>query len=121
MYKRQGEDHERGKSVKVGHAQAARISGNFRIVPLNGEGDRSIAEHTEIVAIVGVLRNPLAGKDQVLPESLFEASVELITNCLLYTSLLVRDLRRARARKPAARGVGHPAGRILSLSLIHIS
>lgn len=31
-----------------------------------------------------------------------------------HARLLVRDLRRARARKPAARGVGHPAGRILS-------
>jgi hypothetical protein len=73
-----GEDHERRKAVEVRHAHAARISGNFRVVPLNGESDRRVAEHAEIVAVVRVLRDPLAGKDQVAPESLLQASVEFI-------------------------------------------
>jgi len=58
-----GEDHERRKTMQVRHAHAARISGNFGVVPFNGEKDRGVAEHTEIVAIVRVLRDPLARKD----------------------------------------------------------
>jgi len=64
--------------MDIGHAHAARISGNFGVVPFNGERDRSVAEHAEVVAIMCVLRDVLARKDQVLPECLLEASVEFI-------------------------------------------
>src|SRR5208282_2223657 len=55
--------------MKIRHAHAARISGNFRVVPLNGESDRRVAEHTEIVAVVRVLRDPLAGKTRYRPKA----------------------------------------------------
>ena len=59
------------------HAYAPRISGNLRIVPFNGVSDRRVAENAEVEAVVRVLRDPLAGKDQVLAESLLQAGVEL--------------------------------------------
>ncbi len=73
-----GEDHLRRKAMQVRNSHASRISGNFGVVPFNRESDRSVAEHAEIVAIVRVLRDPLAGKDQVAPESLLDPSVEFI-------------------------------------------
>ena len=73
-----GEDHERGEAMDIGHAHTPSISGNLGVVPFNGERDRSVAEHTEVITIVRVLRNPLARKDQVLPERLLNPGMEFI-------------------------------------------
>ncbi len=73
-----GEDHECRKAMDVWYAHAACISRNFGVVPFDGEGDRRVAEHAEIVAVVGVFRNPLAGKDYVLSESLLNPGVEFV-------------------------------------------
>src|ERR1019366_1493263 len=64
--------------MQVRYAQATRFSRNLGVVPLDREGERSVAEYSEIVAIVGVLRDPLSRKDQVVPESLLDAHVEFI-------------------------------------------
>ena len=56
-----GEHHLRGEAVQVGNAEAAGVSGNFRIVLLDREGDRSIAQHAEIVAIVRPGKMPARG------------------------------------------------------------
>src|SRR5271169_1111752 len=64
--------------MQVRYAHPARISGNLGVVPFNREGDRSVAEHTEIVALVRVLRDPLAGKHQIPSESLLEPGMEFI-------------------------------------------
>ena len=47
-------------------------------MPFNGESYGSIAEHAEIVAVVRVLGDPFARKNQILSESLFEAGMEFI-------------------------------------------
>ena len=73
-----GENHERREAMDVGHAHTARISGNFGVVPFDGESDRSIAENAEVVAIVRIFRDPLAGKDQVFSKGLLESSMEFI-------------------------------------------
>ena len=64
--------------MQIRDPYATRVSGNFCVMPFNWESDRGIAEHAEIVTVVRVLRNPLPGKDQVLAESLLQASVEFI-------------------------------------------
>ena len=48
---------------KFGTLDAPGISGNFGVMPFNGESDGSIAKHAEIVAIVRIFRDPLAGKN----------------------------------------------------------
>ncbi len=73
-----GEHHERGKSVEVRNAHAARVSWNLGAVPFNREGDGCSAQHAEIVGIVCVLPDVLTGKDKVLPESLLQPRVEFI-------------------------------------------
>jgi len=75
--------------MDVRHAHTARISGNLRVVPLDRESDRSIAEHAKVVAIVGVLRNPFTGKDEVFPECLLDP-------CMVF-------IAKARAQRPACR------------------
>src|SRR5580693_928056 len=64
--------------MDIGHAHAPRVSGNLRVVPFNGESDRRVAEHAEVVAIVSVFRDVLTGKYQESPERLLDASVELV-------------------------------------------
>ena len=64
--------------MDIGNADPAGISGNLGIVPLNGKRDWSIAQHAEIITIVCVLRNPFAGKHQVLAKRLLDSRVEFI-------------------------------------------
>ncbi len=47
-------------------------------MPLNGEGDRSVAKNAEVVTIVRVLPDVLSGKNNVLAEGLLDAGVKLI-------------------------------------------
>src|SRR5580692_1165023 len=74
-----GKDHERREAVDIWHAHAPRISRNLGVVPFNRKRDRGVAEHAEVITIVCVLRNPLARKDQVLPERLLDAGMEFIS------------------------------------------
>ena len=63
---------------KFGHADAAGVSGNLGVVPLDRKGDRSGAEHAEVVGVVGVLPDVFAGEDDILSEGLLKAGVEFI-------------------------------------------
>src|SRR5208282_1147036 len=103
------EDHQHRKAMEIRNAHAARIPGNFGVVPFNREEDRGIAEHAEIVAIVRVLRDPLAGKDQVAPESLLQASVEFIAKAGTQRPAHSRGTEKKRGQDsiaPAASGAG---------------
>src|SRR5580693_1379169 len=71
--------HKRGEAVEVRHAPADCVAGDFGIVPFNREGDRRIAQHAEIVAVMRVLPNVLASQYEILPERLLEAGVEFIS------------------------------------------
>ena len=64
--------------MQARHFQAARVSRNFGVVPLNRKRDWSIAKHAEIVAIVRVFRDPLPGKHQVASKGLLQADVKFI-------------------------------------------
>ena len=68
------------KPWKVRHAGADRIAGNLRIVPLDRESDRRVAQHAEVVRPVGVLPDVLAVDHQVFSESLLQAGVEFIAD-----------------------------------------
>ena len=52
--------------------------GNFGIVPLDREGDRSIAEHAEVVAVVRVFPDVFAIEHDVLAEGLLKPGMEFI-------------------------------------------
>ncbi len=64
--------------MKIRYADASGITGNLRVVPFNGEGDRCRAEDTEIVAVVGIFPDVLSGEDNVAPKRLLETDVEFI-------------------------------------------
>ena len=74
-----GEDHQRGESMEIWHAHTPRKSRNLGSVPRNREKDGGVAEYAEIVCIVGVLPDVLAGEDQIPAKRLLETGVELIT------------------------------------------
>src|SRR6202035_5138065 len=57
-----GEDHQRREAMEVGHAHPARISRNLGAIPFNWESDRRCAQNAEVIGVVGVLPDVLAGK-----------------------------------------------------------
>src|SRR5208283_225464 len=73
-----GEHHLRRKAMQARYFHRTRVSRDFGVVPFNGESDRSVTQYAEIIAIVRVLRDPLARKDQVSPECLFQAGVKFV-------------------------------------------
>ena len=73
-----GERERGGESVEVGHADATHESGNLRVVPLDREGDRRVAQHAEVVGVVRVLPDVLTGENQILAEGLLKADVKFI-------------------------------------------
>ena len=54
------------------------ITGDLRVVPLDRKGDRSGAEHTEVIRVVRVLPDVLTIEDKVLADSLPETCVKLV-------------------------------------------
>ena len=57
------------KSMEVRDFYATGKSRNFRPVPSDGEGDRGRAENAEVISIVGVFPDVLAGKTRYLPKA----------------------------------------------------
>src|SRR5258708_7461685 len=64
--------------MEIRDAHTTGKSGNLGSFPCDGEEDGSIAEDAEIVCIVGVLPDVLAGEDQIFPSRLLHPSVEFI-------------------------------------------
>jgi hypothetical protein len=64
--------------MEIRHADATGESRNFRPVPCYGKGNGRSAEDAEIVSIVRVLPNVLAGEDEMLAECLLKPNMELI-------------------------------------------
>ena len=64
--------------VVVGNIDAKREAGNLGVVPVDGEGDRRVAEHAEIEGVMGVLPDVVTAHDEVLAKSLLQASMEFI-------------------------------------------
>ena len=64
--------------MKIRHAHAARVSRNLGAVPFDREGDRRCAQHAEVVGVVRVLPDVLAGEDKILSEGLLDPGVEFI-------------------------------------------
>ena len=52
--------------------------GNLRVVPLDGKGDRRVAQHAEVVGVVRVLPDVFAVDDQVSAEGLLQAGMEFV-------------------------------------------
>ena len=89
------------------HAHPPRISRNLGVVPFDREGDRCVAQHAEVVAVMRVFRNPLARKDQVLPKRLLEAGMEFIAKAGTQRVRLPMSSREeADSRQDAAPSAG---------------
>src|SRR5207248_3056013 len=63
---------------EVGYADTRGRSGNFRIVPRDREEDRRIPQDAEVVGIVGVFPNVLAGENHIFSERLLQAGMKLV-------------------------------------------
>ncbi len=63
-----------------------RIAGDLGVMPVYGEEDWSIAQHTEIESVVGVLPDVFAAHDDPLAESLLQTSMELVAVAWLQRS-----------------------------------
>src|SRR6202021_2697304 len=73
-----GHNDQRGEPVIIRDIRADGIARDFRIVPLDREGDRGGAEDAEVVAVVRVLPDVLCVYDQIFSEGLLQAGVKLI-------------------------------------------
>src|ERR1700733_12694238 len=59
--------HDIGAEVVIiGNVDAESEAGNLRVVPVDGESDRGVAEHAEVEGVVRVLPDVAAAEDQVL-------------------------------------------------------
>src|ERR1700679_3978610 len=76
--------------VIVGDIHAKREAGNLRVVPVDGEGNRSIAEYAEVKGVVGVLPDVVATEDEIFAEGLLETSVKLVAIAGLESSRYAR-------------------------------
>src|SRR5664279_5682773 len=73
-----GHDYQRGEAVIHRHAGAQRKSGNLRVMPLDREEDRRIAQYAEIVGAVRVLPDVFAVDHQELSYGLLQTGMEFI-------------------------------------------
>ena len=64
--------------MEVRDTHAASVSGNFGVVPLDGERDWRAHQDAEVVAIVGIIPNLLSGENQIMTEGLLKSGVEFI-------------------------------------------
>src|SRR5882724_4577640 len=64
--------------MNVRHAYASRNSGDLGIVPFNRESEWRGAEYAEFISVVVVFPDILSREDQVAPQGLLQAHVELI-------------------------------------------
>ena len=72
--------------MNLGDLDVQSVAGNLRVVPVDREGDRGVAEHAEVESIVCVLPDVLAADDGIPAEGLLEARVELVAESRLQVS-----------------------------------
>ena len=65
--------------MDIGHADAAGVSGNLGVMPLDREGDGGRSENAEVITVVGVLPDVFARENQVASEGLLKAGVKFIS------------------------------------------
>src|SRR5882724_4205495 len=73
-----GEDRERRESMEIRYTHTAGESWDFGTVPCDWEKDGCVSEDAEVVGIMGVLPNVLAGEDQIFSGRLLQSDVEFI-------------------------------------------
>jgi hypothetical protein len=64
------EDEKGREAVEVWHAHSSGDSRNLGIVPFNRESQRGAAEYPEVITIMRIFPDNLAGKDQTTSERL---------------------------------------------------
>ena len=72
--------------------------GNLRVVPVDRERDRRIAEHAEVEGVVGVLPDVVAADDEVLAEGLLQPGVKLVAESGLQRSRYARRAQQQRSK-----------------------
>ena len=87
-----------GEVVEVGHVHVQGIAGNLGVVPVDGEGDGSVAEHAEVECVVGVLPDVFAAEDEVFAEGLLEAGMEFVADSRGLQVVETPECRRAAER-----------------------
>ena len=98
--------HDIGAEVVIiGNVDAESEAGNLRVVPVDGESDRGVAEHAEVEGVVRVLPDVVAAEDQVLAEGLLDARMEFIAKAWLQGSGYSRGAEEKR-RKNGVRAAG---------------
>ena len=104
--------------MDIRHADAAGVAGNLRVVPFHREGDRSIAQHAEVIAVVRVLPDVLAGENQIFSEGLLEAGVKFVA-----PARTQRSAGRTRSSRAAdsSTGLAHPTLESTRFSLNGVS
>ena len=81
--------------MQVRYTHATRESRDLGVVPLNGKEDRRIPQNAEVISVVRVLPNVLAGEDQVSSKCLLDSGMELVaparSECCRYTRNQISD------------------------------
>ena len=91
-------DHERADVVVVGDIRAQGEAGDLGVVPVDGKGDRRIAEHAEVEGIVGVFPDVVAAKHKILARCLLEAGMKLVAETGLKRSRGSRRTEKERRK-----------------------
>ena len=84
------------EAANHGNLRAEGIAGNLGVMPVDGEGDRRVAQDAEVEGVVGVLPDVLAADHGMLSEALLQAGVELVAETGLKRS---RNARRAEEQR----------------------
>src|SRR5579862_6387018 len=69
---------ERRESMEVRHAYASRVTGNLRPLPFHWKRNRRVTQDAEVVSVVRVLPDVLAGEHQVFAEGLLQPDMEFV-------------------------------------------
>ena len=89
-----GHDDECREAVIVRHIGAERKARYLRVVPVDGEEDRRVAEDAEVERVVSVLPDVIAADHDVLAEGLLQAGMELVAETRLQSSGNARSARQ---------------------------
>src|SRR5581483_918814 len=64
--------------MQIRHADSSCESGDLRSIPRDREKDRRVSKNAEVIRIVNVFPDVLAGKDKILSNGLFYSRVKLV-------------------------------------------
>ena len=78
---------ERRDVMEVRHIGAQREARDLRVVPVDREGDRSIAQNAEVERVMRVLPDVFAAEHHIFSESLLQAGMELVAKAGLQRAL----------------------------------